>query len=218
MKGRMGARRASRHLVYHELREALEQGALCALCALETKALERYFSSVFHESVNDPSLREELRRSRGFCPRHSRVMLRSADALGMAILCEDQVRLALADLSGRGGPGASVPCPACRLQDDARSRYSSVLLQWLEEPGAGEVLERAGGLCLPHLKGLLQKAGGDARRRLEAAALESLETLAAQLREFQRKQDYRFRHEVFGPEADSWRRAVRLLTGEEDVF
>jgi hypothetical protein len=213
--------RASRHLVFHELLDALRGGHLCALCHLENRSVERYFSSVFHESVNDPGLREELLKSRGYCPRHARMMLRNGDAMGIAILYEDQVRLALSDYQGGAAAkhraGGAI-CPACRKQADARSRYCSTLLEWLNDADVQEALERSGGFCVPHTRYLQERAPAVDRDRLTDLLRRRLESLKAELGEFRRKNDYRFRHEGFGSEADSWRRAVWLLTGEDDVF
>ncbi|MEJ5296932.1 MAG: DUF6062 family protein [Armatimonadota bacterium] len=217
----MSTSRASRHLVFHELLDALRGGHLCALCHLETRSVERYFSSVFHESVNDPGLREELFKSRGFCPRHARIMLRNGDALGIAILYEDQVRFALLDheggAAGKHRPGGAI-CPACRRQTDARSRYCSTLLEWLNDADVQEALQRSGGFCVPHTRYLQERATAVDRDCLTDLLRRRLESLKTELGEFRRKNDYRFRHEGFGSEADSWRRAVRLLTGEDDVF
>jgi hypothetical protein len=42
-----------------------------------------------------------------------------------------------------------------------------------------------------------------------------LERLRDQLSEIVRKHDYRFRDEAYGAEADSWQRALALLSGEK---
>jgi hypothetical protein len=41
--------------------------------------------------------------------------------------------------------------------------------------------------------------------------------LRDELAEFIRKNDYRFRHEGFGKEGDSWLRAIGIICGEQDV-
>ena len=67
---RMAARRPSKHMTYHSLREALAAPG-CAFCRLVASAVDRYLRALLHESVNDPEVRERLRASRGFCREHS---------------------------------------------------------------------------------------------------------------------------------------------------
>ena len=42
--------------------------------------------------------------------------------------------------------------------------------------------------------------------------------LAEELKEFDRKHDYRFTHEPWGPEADSWRRVIEQFVGKREIF
>jgi hypothetical protein len=42
--------------------------------------------------------------------------------------------------------------------------------------------------------------------------------LMAELAEFCRNHDYRFRHEAWGPESDAWQRAIEVLAGKAGVL
>jgi hypothetical protein len=46
-----------------------------------------------------------------------------------------------------------------------------------------------------------------------AAQQERMQALHDDLREFIRKQDYRFAHEPFGREANAWQRVVAMIVG-----
>jgi hypothetical protein len=43
-----------------------------------------------------------------------------------------------------------------------------------------------------------------------------MQDLTGELKEFQRKHDYRFSSEVFGPERDSWIRAIEKMVGKKE--
>jgi len=67
---------------------------------------------------------------------------------------------------------------------------------------------------LVHLRRALELAPNAAAfDRLRAASAEHLARLTAEVAEFIRKNDYRFVGEVFGPEGDSWRRALAAVIG-----
>jgi hypothetical protein len=44
-----------------------------------------------------------------------------------------------------------------------------------------------------------------------------MESLRAELAEFIRKNDYRFRNEVFGPERDSYQCTIDVVTGKKHL-
>jgi hypothetical protein len=70
------------------------------------------------------------------------------------------------------------------------------------------------GLCLPHTVRLVSY--GKSHRDLASvlrAQQAHLQRLHGELREFIRKQDYRFAHESYGSEADAWQRVIALLVG-----
>jgi hypothetical protein len=85
----------------------------------------------------------------------------------------------------------------------------------LNEPEFRDALEGSAGLCVPHFLSALDRVEDQASRDLLVAIQEAKFTdLRHDLEEFCRKNDYRFRDEGFGKEADSWLRAVRMMAGE----
>src|SRR5207245_2366143 len=117
-----------------EVRDALTQPG-CAICQLAVRSVGRLIQSVAYEQVNDPGLRAELRRARGFCNEHAYRWLREArSVLGTALIYRDVVHASLqafdagaATNGQRGGLlrgllGSSANqvgeglCPACRVQ------------------------------------------------------------------------------------------------------
>ena len=89
------SRRLEKHLPYFTVLTAFQQSRGCPFCALEIESVRRYMETVLGESVNDPGVRAKLVRSKGYCGRHSAILLQARDCLGTAILCQDQVKLVL---------------------------------------------------------------------------------------------------------------------------
>jgi hypothetical protein len=109
------------------------------------------------------------------------------------------------------------PCPACAHIQDREKDLIKTLMTHLDGPGALEGTYRASdGLCLAHFRQALANApSGKAARILVAAQQSIWQRLHAELDEFVRKQDIRFRGEPFGEERDSWLRALESISGPE---
>lgn len=107
-------------------------------------------------------------------------------------------------------------CPACAYQADKETRLLTVMLDSLQDERLRTALQASAGLCLPHLRRAFELARNEsAFETLVALARDRLAALRAELDEFIRKNDYRFRDEGFGPEGDSWRRAIAQMVGRE---
>ncbi|MCX7669755.1 MAG: DUF6062 family protein, partial [Anaerolineae bacterium] len=212
-----------------ELRDALAAGG-CPLCRLGRRAASRYIDTLNYEGVNDPGLRRALRDAHGLCHRHAWEWTRlRGSPLGIAIvyrnLVKDLAEVVEGQAEGRGAgrsgrrPAAArlAPagrCPACRAEDEAVQRYGRTLLAWLAQEELAAAYIRAGGLCLPHLREVLAQAD-DAQARVVLSWQQQIyRALIAQLDEFIRKHDHRFREEPFGAEKDVWQRALAALAGE----
>ena len=220
------ARAGDKYLSYFWILEELQRAQGCALCNLEEAGLRRQLDGLLQESVNDPGIRAQLVRSRGYCREHARVLLGAGDGLGIAMLYSDQVKLFAefldrtkqARLLRRRDALASwalhAACPACQAQSADRARYVNVFLEGLGEEELRKAFESGPGLCVPHCLAALDSANDAQRRRwlLETQRAKA-EGLLRELEEFCRKHDYRFASEGFGPEADAWRRAVAFMVG-----
>lgn len=120
--------------------------------------------------------------------------------------------------SGMTELAASASCPACeRREEMAGLAITAVALSLTQQdPRMNEALAQSDGFCLPHLQQALAHA--DSQIAFDTLLLHSrgkLAALIAELDEFIRKNDHRFQHEGFQEEADSWRRALRLVVGNE---
>lgn len=220
-----------KHMPYFRVLEAFEQATCCPLCELERAAVRQDLDNVLYEFVNDPGVRACLAQSRGYCHRHAHILASLGKGSGVAILYEDQLHAYLKSLSEdercssnrRWKPDEGWAnhdaCPACQIQLQQRKHAIGVLCDGLAEPAMREAYERGPGVCAPHLIHVLKHARSPEQRQyLLAIQRRQVEALLAEIREFIRKQDYRFSHEGFGREGDSWRRAIHRMAGEAEVF
>ena len=86
-----------RTMSFYDLRDALPQSG-CGVCRLKAEATERYLDGLLWESVNDPGLRHDIRRARGFCHEHAWGLVRNGASLGIAIIMRDVLQEVLAVL------------------------------------------------------------------------------------------------------------------------
>jgi hypothetical protein len=196
----------------------------CALCRLAHRSAERSLRAFFTEFVNDPEVRVRFRKTRGFCREHTPLLSQSGDALGVAILYAD-----LADetrtrwrsgiwsqknrLFSRWFPGNDEPgCPACSTESEAEARFAAALAAGLrQDESTWDALRAGPGLCVRHVEQVAAAAAPADAARLMELELRKMDALVAELEEFVRKNDYRFRDEPWGPERDVWRRALLRL-------
>ena len=59
----------NRTMSFYDLRDALVEPG-CPICRLKARVAERYLDGLLWESVNDPGMRDQVRRSLGFCHEH----------------------------------------------------------------------------------------------------------------------------------------------------
>jgi hypothetical protein len=107
-------------------------------------------------------------------------------------------------------------CLLCQNEDEARQAAVKVLAESLGDEAVQRALEKSEGLCLMHLRLVLEAIpDAESYTALLAISRVQLEALDAELAEFIRKNDYRFRDEGFGSEGDAWKRAVHKISSKQ---
>ena len=227
---------------YHDIREAFTQTG-CPFCRLLTQAAGQHIDSLLWEMVNDPDIRYELNQARGYCHQHAWMLVRGGAALGVAILMHDVVKTLLDVLKSHqlDSESASVwthllnafetdqkpatrliadlspqtPCPICSGIQTIEEQYINTLLEHMSGPNSlSNVYQNSDGLCLPHFRRALTQAKPAKNLKALIEAQQAVwERLYADLGEFIRKNDYRYRREPFGTEADAWLRALESISG-----
>jgi hypothetical protein len=193
----------------------------CPLCFLVHNYVYEHLKSVLDESVTDPSTRESLFKSTGFCRRHAWQAVQQRQILGMAIIYGGLLDRGLKTLSKKSTFWRKQTTPACPLCESEKKRDQSCLQEFIHCFSRSEKLRQAfserGVLCLPHLeKALARKMPSHDRKSLYEMGKKALEKLSQDLNEFLEKQDYHRSRESLGTEWDAWIRAVRMISGERE--
>jgi hypothetical protein len=193
----------------------------CPLCFLVRAYAYEHLKSLLDECVTDPSTREKLSRSKGFCRRHAWQGVHQQQSLGMAVIYNSLLERGLQELSLKPGLWKFKKAVPCLLCESEGARDRSIIREfahcWSESENLRRVFDVKGILCLPHLeKTLDQKMDSSPRKSLREAGQKALKRLTKDLNEFLEKQDYHRSHESMGREWDAWIRAVRMISGERD--
>ena len=196
---------------------------VCPICTLVQRSIERQMRAFFAEFVNDPTARAQFRKSRGFCIHHTPLILELGDALAISILYADLAERThqgwrkgrkwrfIAGGNNTGGQSWS-PCHACAAEMEAGVRYTEALAAGLERAEVWASVEAEERLCLDHVVGVMVRAKPAVALRFQELEAVRMERIQAELEEFIRKNDYRFRGEAWGKERDAWQRALLKLS------
>jgi len=227
-----------KHLTYYKLLEALKNKG-CPICTLIEGNTQKYIVSFLYESVNDPGVRKRLRESNGFCSRHAWQLKEIGDGLGLSIVYEDllggmvtrienMIKSARILKDIKSDPFVSgiksytrnikKSCPVCRLEKKTAERTIATFIESIGDSEFDKLYEQSSGLCLVHLIEVVAhtKNGDTQIQKLLHSELKKMQRLIGELKEFQRKHDYRFSSEGFGPERDSWIRVIEKLVGKKE--
>ena len=72
----------------HDLIEAFRKNG-CCICYLIRKRVHKYMDDFLYEQVNDVGIREQLRKSLGFCNMHAWQLQKIGDGFGQSIVYQD---------------------------------------------------------------------------------------------------------------------------------
>jgi hypothetical protein len=226
-------------------RVALERGlgaGGCIICAAVRASERKSIHSFLYEGMMlSPGVRQDFLRKGGFCRRHFWVAKEieadswQAGGIGLAILCEDLLRLASSTFGGQTEPSRrqkriaalradpstatiGARCIFCEENVARESYLIEVLEELLGEPPFWRALEN-GCLCVVHGQIASAKWKNEKNRMWIASAVRKhAVVLAEEIRKFIDKHDYRRRGELAGEEADVVQRAIRVLVGFEYRF
>jgi len=222
---------------YHRLIEAFAaQG--CAICNLTERDVNRFLDSHLYEYVNTPETHADIRASRGLCATHAGHLVEfGASVLGITILhaaiMDELLKTAESSRGGSSfgrlfGSGSTNlanrleptgECMACQAMERAESQHITSVAEHINEQEMHDAFAASDGLCLPHFRQVL-RAVPDSRRAdmLTQLQLPKWRALKAELDMLADKYDVNHADEAVGAEADSWRRALIMVSGNRDVF
>jgi hypothetical protein len=219
---------------YYELIEQFGQGG-CPICHLLSRDVDRFLDTLLYEFVNEPSMQNDFRDSRGLCHQHGWQITKQRNVLSIAILYHavlDEViqitndhssnhpqqrmkRFFAPNRSLADGLEPSAPCPACALVEENQARYIQILADHLSDAKLQSAYRASDGVCLEHFKLL-------ARQTADQALLVDIQSaiwrqLQQQLQGFIRKYDVHQAENPDDSEKDSWRRTLARISGERGL-
>lgn len=213
----------------------------CPVCLSVAPAMERWLARLL-QAYEAGVPRPACLTPASLCNAHAWRLLRTVGASGM-LACLRQLAVAAAEVaeeavrhSAKGaswrrrlaslllGEARSRPaagqnqCPACAAQAAMEKQAALALLAATQRGRAAEQDAPPPELCLPHLRVALNASSALPEvEALTAGQVGGLVTLRWQLGEYIRKQDYRFRHEPLGAEADAPWRAIAQVAGAREA-
>ncbi len=225
------------HQPYFNLMDAFKEPG-CPICSLVQENIHKFMDILLYEQVNDPGVRNEIRISLGFCSLHAWQLQKLGDPFGSAIIYEDLMknlvdrmdRMVISEKSvknlfaeilkikNKGDGRKKAICPICKSGKGAETRYVSTFIESFNEPDFFSAYSKSFGLCFPHIVEIFNICRQNEILR-EILNIESakMKDLIGELKEIQRKNDYRFSQEGFGKEGNAWIRAIEKMTGKEGV-
>ena len=231
-----------KHQTYFNLLDALKEKG-CPICFLIKKSIHKTMDDFLYERVNDSGTRKEIREALGYCATHAWQLQKFGDGLGLSIIYEDLLNILKTKMEGFAShkekyiPGAFIrdllknnmklsyhektklSCPICKDSRDIEMRYVSLFIEYFNDPEFNVTFASSFGFCLPHFVSIVKLCNNKIIiKKLAEFEIDKLELLNQELKEFQRKHDYRFSHEGFGKEGNAWIRAIEKTVGKEGIF
>lgn len=214
----------TKDFVYHELKDNLEHD-LCPICTLINKSIDRFIEGLFYESVNDIKIREDIKKSKGYCNYHAWKLESFGDPLAHSIIYSDLIKSLEVSIEDflkdtevinnekkvffnkpkennklekfRKNIEGKDNCPICKMVLDSEKLYVLSFAEYIREDNEFKVeYKESGFLCIPHIVKLLENCGDiNLIREIMEVQLNKIRKLSHHLSEIKRKSDYRFSNE-----------------------
>lgn len=237
-----GSKRGPFVLARIALQDGLSRGE-CPICYSSRKTTRKYIHSFLYEGMMSSLARQEFLDGGGFCREHfwqAKAIENEcwADGFGVAILCENLLSAFAKDLEKSDKIRAGLKtglwkvrrparkrktqftsdpqCPACDVARSTEDHYLKTLEELLENSDFCEHYRRSTGLCMSHVHVAIKSWTLEtAVETVRGVANSRVNQLINELREFQRKHDYQYKHEPRGSEWSSPERAIDFLVGRK---
>lgn len=190
----------------------------CPICQLVQRAERRTVAVYCIEGSGDQQRRAQVRDARGLCAHHGALLRDAKDAMAAAVTALDVMTNLLRDVPTLRHKQTLVhrhrrpiECPVCTEMRSYDHAVCAGVVAWQHDQDLLNALASSQGVCAPHLRAIaaeweLADAWWDAQLR-------AWTRLHAELAEFVRKRDDRFRHEAHAADADAWKRSWIQISG-----
>lgn len=190
----------------------------CPICQLVRRAERRTVAVYCIEGSADQQRRAQVRAARGLCVHHGALLRDAKDAMAAAVTALDVMTNLLRDVPTLTNPPTMLrrhtrprPCPVCAEMRQYDHAVCAGVVAWHEDPDLLNALSHSQGICAPHVRYIA------AHWRVSMPWWDAQRTawmrIHAELEEFVRKRDDRFRHETHTSDADAWKRAWMQISG-----
>ncbi|MEM4970180.1 MAG: DUF6062 family protein [Sulfolobales archaeon] len=198
----------------------------CPICYLLDRLEDRYYENLLYENVNDPSVRENIRISHGFCPYHAfklaNFVKRSPgiDGLGSTLIYIDMLKDYIDRLNNSKDASIRLRepgklwsgCNLCSYIYEFELIYVNVFTNCIKEAIA-IYLSSSSILCYKHLYMIINRLSKHSRGKLIDIQIEKLRAILRYAERFVEKHDYRFKGPIYEDEARAWLDAIEILKG-----
>jgi len=209
----------SRNTIWWELFDHMADDR-CPVCALTDRRVRQAMDGFLYEGVNDPGIREKLKKSHGFCGFHAGMLAEKGDPLAHALiygeLLEQAGQMLLAKrFDELKAYGNRTDCHFCQMARECEHGYIAAFLQAYRDEEFRKRYLEDGILCLAHLQmcvGRGREGPSPIAGKIAADTAQKYRGVCGDLAAVRRKHDYRFANEPYtGRQSTSWKRAVQIL-------
>ncbi len=209
----------SRDTTWFELYDSMKDNQ-CQICTLSSKLIDNAMDGFLYESVNDPYLREKIKKAHGLCNFHSKMLIEKGDPLAHALIYSDLLAQAISEIDSRNTNALSTydkhtDCIFCERVKSSEKIYAKAFLSAYEDKDFATKYSESGMLCLPHIKLMLEnssKTQSIIANNILQVTRQKYSELLNDLNEIRRKNDYRFSNEpLTESERTAWKKAVAVL-------
>jgi len=183
---------------------------------------------MLYEFVNDPKVRSDLRKSLGYCKKHSiqlkKIVEKTYNKFGASIIIEDVTKELIKKLEKLSKLSlkklkkiviTNHNCPACVYQQSYENNYYLEILGNLENEDFFNQFLESYGLCFNHLLGLLKMIkNSTTRNKIIENQKSKLTKINKDLNSFVKKHDYQNKEKITTSEANAWEKALRKMVGD----
>ncbi len=154
------ARMSEKHIAYFTLVDALSEKG-CPVCRVTEKSTAQYFDSLLYGGVNKVSFRKRVRKSGGFCSRHTEQLLSFRDGLSITLIHSgilEDVKEKLVPPRRKKRLFQSPEeeeiheCPACVSEKNTEKTQIRNIIQHQDDREFISCFQKSEGLCLPHYR------------------------------------------------------------------
>ncbi|MCD8049613.1 MAG: DUF6062 family protein [Clostridia bacterium] len=227
------------------LTDALNEDCDCVMCRVAKTIEDSNIEYFLGPSMMEPECRM-VTNNRGFCPRHLTKLYEWGNRLSLALMLDTHIEEMRGRLKrrtkhfkvsgiGSGGAKKSVEkltdeldkivssCAVCdKMNKEVRAAAGNLVYLWDQESEFRRKFAESKGLCMPHMKLVLEESANELTgRKLEEFVRELCNLQSSRLDElnedvhwFTQKYDYRNQDAPWGNAKDALPRAVKRLGGE----